>query len=150
MIYKTRDVKVGSKWDCNEYGVIEVSSYDTETFCFVSESGVYGEYDFIEFIQVCRPHKHSNEGELKLLDKGMTVGQLLNDNLVVVILTEGVYKGGYTTTVKYELADFMDDEPPFIEVSFITKQGDTVFFTEDLSQPVYELDGLLVVKAKGV
>ena len=84
-----------------------------------------------------------------LIDSGKTVGKLLNDDEVVVIITDGAYKGGHTTKVKYELADFMDDEPPFMEILFVDKYDDTVYFTADMLEPVYELDGLLVVIGKG-
>ena len=82
----------------------------------------------------------------KLIDSGKKVGELLNDDVVVVIATDGAYKGGHTTKVRYELADFMDDEPPFMEVLFVDKYDDVVYFTEDMNQPVYEMNGMYVVE----
>lgn len=86
----------------------------------------------------------------KLIDSGKTVGKLLNDDEVIVIITEGSYKGGHTTKVKYELADFMDDEPPFMEIVFVDKFDEAVYFTADMAEPVYELDGLTVVIGRGL
>ena len=147
-----KKIRTGDSWWC-KHGRVDIEDFNGEDVCFYDDKGRYGEVEVDKFLEEFVPYtgnmKDLVNKNISMVDTGMTVGQLLNDTLVVVILTEGVYKGGYTTTVKYELADFMDDEPPFIEVSFITKQGDAVFFTEDLSQPVYELDGLLVVKAKG-
>lgn len=80
---------------------------------------------------------------------GKWVGELLNNDEIVVIITEGAYKGGHTTKVKYELADFMDDEPPFMEILFVDKYDDTVYFTADMTEVVYELNGLLIVIGKG-
>lgn len=85
----------------------------------------------------------------RLIDSGKTVGELLNNDEVIVVITEGSYKGGHTTKVKYELADFMDDEPPFMEIVFVDKYDEAVYFTADMSEPVYELDGLTVVVEKG-
>ena len=84
----------------------------------------------------------------KMVDSGKVVGKLLNGDEVIVIITDGAYKGGHTTKVKYELADFMDDEPPFMEILFIDKYDDTVYFTADMTETVYELNGLLVVIGK--
>lgn len=149
MIYKTKDIELGSKWACAEYGIIEVNEYDIETICFTSAEGKYGEYDFIEFIQLCRPYKEISRDYQTLNSSGSVVGKLLNDDEVTVVITDGAYKGGHTTKVKYELADFMDDEPPFMEILFVDKYDDTVYFTADMSEPVYELNGLLVVIGKG-
>lgn len=85
----------------------------------------------------------------ELIDSGKTVGRFLNGDEVIVIITDGAYKGGHTTKVRYELADFMDDEPPFMEILFVDKYDDTVYFTADMAEPVYELNGLLVVIGKG-
>lgn len=85
------------------------------------------------------------ELDMQLIDSGKKVGELLNDDVVVVITTDGAYKGGHTAKVRYELADFMDDEPPFMEVLFVDKYDDVVYFTEDMSQPVYEINGMYVV-----
>lgn len=68
----------------------------------------------------------------KLIDSGKTVGELLNNDEVIVVITEGSYKGGHTTKVKYELADFMDDEPPFMEIVFVDKYDEAVYFTADM------------------
>ena len=85
----------------------------------------------------------------KLIDSGKKVGELLNDDVVVVIATDGAYRGGHTAKVRYELADFMDDEPPFMEVLFVDKYDDVVYFTADMTEVVYELNGLLIVIGKG-
>ena len=81
---------------------------------------------------------------LKELDK--KVGDLINGDEVIVIHTNGFYKGGNTTKVKYDLANFMDDTPPFIEVMFMNKDDDCVYFTADLSEPIYDLCGMFCVK----
>lgn len=86
--------------------------------------------------------------DMELIDSGSKVGKLLNGDEVIVIITDGAYKGGHTTKVKYELADFMDDEPPFMEILFVDKYDDTVYFTADMRETVYELNGLSVVIGK--
>lgn len=85
----------------------------------------------------------------KLTVSGKTVGKLLSNDEVIVIITEGSYKGGHTTKVRYELADFMYDEPPFMEILFVDKYDEAVYFTADMSEPVYDLNGLAVVVGKG-
>lgn len=77
---------------------------------------------------------------------GKSVGDLINGDAVIVLHTEGYYKGGNTTTVRYELADFMDDSPPFIEVCFINKEDECVYFTSNLEELIYEIDGMFCVK----
>ena len=86
--------------------------------------------------------------DMQMIDSGKKVGNLLNDDEVVVIITDGAYKGGHTTKVRYELADFMDDEPPFMEILFVDKYDDVVYFTENMNQPVYELNGVYIVEGE--
>lgn len=151
MTYNTESIEVGSfciqKTETENQDVVEVVAIDDVEVSYTYEDDInihkLSSKLFQKMFKLTTP-------KISLKNSGKKVGDLINGDVVVVILTEGVYKGGYNTTVKYELADFMDDEPPFIEVSFVTEQDDTVFFTDDLSQPVYELDGLLFVKAKGV
>ena len=93
-------------------------------------------------------HYCGDKEGLVLSHSGKKVGELLNDDVVVVIVTDGSYKGGHTTKVRYELADFMDDEPPFMEVLFVDKHDDVVYFTEDMNQPVYGMNGMYIVKGE--
>lgn len=82
----------------------------------------------------------------KIETTGKKVSDLLNGETVIVIHTTGWREGAETTTVRYELADFMDDEPPFMEILFVDKYDNVVYFTEDMDEPVYDLEGLYVVK----
>lgn len=79
----------------------------------------------------------------KLIDSGKTVGELFNGEEVIVIITEGSYKGGHTAKVIYELTT------GFVAIVFVSKYGEAVYYTADMSEPVYELDGLKVVVGKG-
>lgn len=86
------------------------------------------------------------DDDFKLVDSGKVVGDLLNDDVVVVICTRDRPIGARTCTVKYELADFLEDEPPFIEVCFMDDYDDAFYFTENLQQKVYMIDGVYVVR----
>ena len=77
----------------------------------------------------------------KLSDR--KVKDLLNGEDVVVISD----KLFYNCIVKWELADFDDTRPPFVEVCFNERcEEDTIYFTDNLEQDVYELDGVFIVK----
>lgn len=84
--------------------------------------------------------------DFKLVDSGKVVGDLLNDDVAIVICTKPPNIGAETCIVKYELADFLEDEPPFIEVCFLDSSEDAYYFTENLQQKVYMIDGVYVVR----
>lgn len=86
------------------------------------------------------------DSDFKLVDSGKVVGDLLNDDVVIVICTKQPNIGAETCIVKYELADFLEDEPPFIEVCFLDSSEDAYYFTENLQQKVYMIDGVYVVR----
>ena len=73
------------------------------------------------------------------------IKDLLNGESVIVL------SGGfsYNCTVEWTLADFMDDNPPFVEVNFNERcEGDTIYFTSDLSGLLYEFNEYLFVVEK--
>lgn len=75
------------------------------------------------------------------------VGDLLNGERVVVI--DGGF--AYNTTVEWGLADFLDDKPPFVEVNFNERcEGDTMYFTSDLDESLYEFNGMLFIPTEKV
>lgn len=88
----------------------------------------------------------SFDDDFKLEDSGKVVGDLLNDDVVVVIYTKPPNIGAETCIVKYELADFLEDEPPFIEVCFLDSSEVAYYFTENLQQKVYMIDGVYIVR----
>lgn len=86
------------------------------------------------------------DSDFKLEDSGKVVGDLLNDDIVIVLYTKPPHIGAETCIVKYELADFLEDEPPFIEVCFLDSSEGAYYFTENLQQKVYMIDGVYVVR----
>lgn len=77
----------------------------------------------------------------KLSDR--KIKDLLNDEDVVVISD----KLFYNCIVKWELADFDDTKPPFMEVCFNERsEEDTIYFTDNLEKELYELDGVTIIK----
>lgn len=145
-----KKIRVGDSWWC-KYGRVDIEEFNGEYACFYDDKGRYGEVHVERFLEEFVPYKDGMEnaikGSLVIPHSGKKVGELLNDDVVVVIIaTDGAYKGGHTTKVRYELADFMDDEPPFMEVLFVDKYDDVVYFTEDMNQPVYEMNGMYVVE----
>lgn len=156
MTYKIEDIKEGTHWisktDCKEVEVRYVyRSFNCLQYFYTSNPKRYYDGSLVTFLEYFEPKPLplNLENILNISASGKTVGELLNNEEVIVIITDGAYKGGHTTKVKYELADFMDDEPPFMEILFVDKYDDTVYFTADMSEPVYELNGLLVVVGKG-
>lgn len=147
-----KKIRVGDSWWC-KYGRVDIEEFDGEDVCFYDDKGKYGVVPVDRFLEEFAPYSDGLgsviEGSLVIPNSGKKVGELLNKDEVIVIITDGAYKGGHTTKVKYELADFMDDEPPFMEVLFVDKYDDTVYFTADMSEVVYELNGLMVVIGKG-
>lgn len=70
------------------------------------------------------------------------VKDLLN-NESVIVLSEGF---AYNTIVEWTLADFMEDEPPFVEVNFNDRcEGDTIYYTDNLNSELFELGDCLVL-----
>lgn len=68
------------------------------------------------------------------------VRDLLNGECVVVI--DGGF--AYNTIVEWSLADFLDDKPPFVEVNFNERcEGDTMYFTSNLDESLYEFNELI-------
>ena len=144
-----KKIRVGDSWWC-KYGRVDIEEFNGEYVCFYDNKGRYGEVPVERFLEEFVPYKdgmeHTIKGSLVMPNSGKKVGELLNDDVVVVIATDGAYRGGHTAKVRYELADFMDDEPPFMEVLFVDKYDDVVYFTEDMNQPVYEMNGMYVVE----
>lgn len=134
----------GSSWIKDELKV-EIDCVDGFKVCFYDENGDYGELDFSRFLVGYKPCKDKVK-EFQIKPTSKKVSDLLNGTTVVVIHTEGWREGAETTTVRYELADFMDDEPPFMEILFVDKYDNVVYFTEDMNEPVYDLEGLYIVK----
>ena len=68
---------------------------------------------------------------------------LLN-NESVVVMSDGFV---FNTVVKWELADHLDDVPPFLEINFVerTEDEESIYYTKDLDQDVYDLFGVLFV-----
>lgn len=68
---------------------------------------------------------------------------LLNGESVIVLSGEFAFN----TTVKWEIADYLDDVPPFLEITFIerTEDSDAVYYTKDLDKDVYQLSESLIV-----
>lgn len=63
------------------------------------------------------------------------VKDLLNGESVIVL--DGGFS--YNCLVEWTLADFMDDVPPFVEVNFNERcEGDTMYFTADLNEDLFE------------
>lgn len=144
MDYEKHSVGIGSRWYENSLEVTVYSLFNGAVY-FYDQLGWRGDLPediFKKRFKVIETKVDSFQ--IKPSDR--KVGDLLNEELVIIIHTDGCYKGGNTTKVKYELADFMDDAPPFIEVCFINKDDDCVYFTEDLTEPVYESEGMLFVK----
>ena len=146
-----KKIRVGDSWWC-KYGRVDIEEFNGEYVYFYDNKGRYGEEPVERFLEEFVPYtdgmEHAIKGSLVIPHSGKKVGELLNDDVVVVIATDGAYKGGHTAKVRYELADFMDDEPPFMEVLFVDKYDDVVYFTEDMNQPVYEMNGMYVVEGE--
>ena len=144
-----KKILVGDSWWC-KYGRVDVEEFNGEEVYFYDDKGRYGEVPVERFLEDFVPYtdgiEHATKGSLVIPHSGKKVGELLNGDVVVVIATDGAYKGGHTAKVRYELADFMDDELPFMEVLFVDKYDDAVYFTEDMNQPVYEINGMYVVE----
>lgn len=156
MTYKIEDIKNDSRW-INKINSKEIEiryvyySLNCLQYFYTNNPNRYYESSLEGLLEHFKPKPVASKQEstLQMEESGKTVGKLLNGDEVIVIIKDGAYKGGHTTKVKYELADFMDDEPPFMEILFVDKYDDTVYFTADMIEPVYELNGLLVVVGKG-
>lgn len=76
-----------------------------------------------------------NKSEKKVRD-------LVNGDSVIVF-SEGF---AYNTTVEWTLADFMEDEPPFVEVCFNERcEEDTIYYTSDLDRELFCFGGCLII-----
>lgn len=70
------------------------------------------------------------------------VKDLINGESVIVF-SDGF---SYNTIVEWTLADFMEDEPPFVEVCFNERcEGDTIYYTSDLDQELFEFNECLII-----
>ena len=147
-----KKIRAGDSWWC-KYGRVDLEEFNGEDVCFYDDKGRYGVVDVDRFLEEFVPYTDGMENTVKgsfiIPHSGKKVGELLNDDIVIIIATDGAYKGGHTTKVRYELADFMDDEPPFMEILFVDKYDDVVYFTENMEQPVYELNGVYIIKGEG-
>lgn len=73
------------------------------------------------------------------------VKQLLNGTEVVVLSGKFVFN----TVVEWQLADFSDEVPPYLEVLFVDRcTEETILCVSNLDQEVYELGDVLLVVDK--
>ncbi len=73
------------------------------------------------------------------------VKHLLNGTEVVVLSGKFVFN----TVVEWQLADFSDEVPPYLEVLFVERcTEETILCVSNLDQEVYELGDVLLVVDK--
>lgn len=73
------------------------------------------------------------------------VKHLLNGTEVVVLSGKFVFN----TVVEWQLADFSDEVPPYLEVLFVDRcTEETILCVSNLDQEVYELGDVLLVVEK--
>ncbi len=73
------------------------------------------------------------------------VKHLLNGTEVVVLSGKFVFN----TVVEWQLADFSDEVPPYLEVLFVDRcTEETILCVSNLDQEVYELGDVLLVVDK--
>ena len=73
------------------------------------------------------------------------VKHLLNGTEVVVLSGKFVFN----TVVEWQLADFSDEFPPYLEVLFVERcTEETILCVSNLDQEVYELGDVLLVVDK--
>lgn len=73
------------------------------------------------------------------------VKHLLNGTEVVVLSGKFVFN----TVVEWQLADFSDEVPPYLEVLFVERcTEETILCVSNLDQEVYELGDVLLVVEK--
>lgn len=73
------------------------------------------------------------------------VKHLLNGTDVVVLSGKFVFN----TVVEWQLADFSDEVPPYLEVLFVDRcTEETILCVSNLDQEVYELGDVLLVVDK--
>lgn len=73
------------------------------------------------------------------------VNHLLNGTEVVVLSGKFVFN----TVVEWQLADFSDEVPPYLEVLFVERcTEETILCVSNLDQEVYELGDVLLVVDK--
>lgn len=73
------------------------------------------------------------------------VKHLLNGTEVVVLSGKFVFN----TIVEWQLADFSDEVPPYLEVLFVDRcTEETILCVSNLDQEVYELGDVLLVVDK--
>lgn len=73
------------------------------------------------------------------------VKHLLNGTEVVVLSGKFVFN----TVVEWQLADFSDEVPPYLEVLFVERcTEETILCVSNLDQEVYELGNVLLVVDK--
>ena len=74
-----------------------------------------------------------------------SVKHLLNGTEVVVLSGKFVFN----TVVEWQLADFSDEVPPYLEVLFVDRcTEETILCVSNLDQEVYELGDVLLVVDK--
>lgn len=73
------------------------------------------------------------------------IKHLLNGTEVVVLSGKFVFN----TVVEWQLADFSDEVPPYLEVLFVERcTEETILCVSNLDQEVYELGDVLLVVDK--
>ena len=73
------------------------------------------------------------------------IKHLLNGTEVVVLSGKFVFN----TVVEWQLADFSDEVPPYLEVLFVDRcTEETILCVSNLDQEVYELGDVLLVVDK--